>query len=56
LLKTLQEMGHGDEIVRADAHLPTTPPAAALTGTDIATALLDAILPLSELDSCAPPL
>jgi L-fucose mutarotase len=53
LLATLCEMGHGDEIVLADAHFPAASLARRLVRADglgIAE-LLDAILPLFELDS-----
>jgi len=53
LLKTLAEMGHGDEIVLADAHFPghtLGPKVIRADGIKI-PALLDAILPLFELDS-----
>ncbi|MCB2219939.1 MAG: L-fucose mutarotase [Bacteroidetes bacterium] len=53
LLATLYEMGHGDEIVLADAHFP-----AASLNLNVIRAdglripdLLDAILPLFELDA-----
>lgn len=58
LLKALAEMGHGDEIVLADAHFPghsTNPRVLRADGIAIAT-LLDGILPILELDSYAPPL
>jgi len=58
LLKVLAEMGHGDEIILADAHFPGhTVNARVLRadGVKIAT-LLDAVLPVFELDSYAPPL
>jgi L-fucose mutarotase len=58
LLKTLAEMGHGDEIILADAHFPGhtfCPRVLRADGVRIAT-LLDAILPVFELDSYAPPL
>lgn len=58
LLKTLAEMGHGDEIVLADAHFPghsTNGRVLRADGIRIAT-LLDGILPLFELDAYAPPL
>jgi len=51
-------MGHGDEIVLADAHFPghsLGPQVLRAEGIPIRT-LLDAILPLFELDSYAPPL
>jgi L-fucose mutarotase len=52
LLKVLAEMGHGDEIVLADAHFPghsLNPRTLRADGVPIAC-LLDAILPLFELD------
>jgi L-fucose mutarotase len=58
LLKTLAEMGHGDEIILADAHFPGHTLGIRVLradGVKIAT-LLDAILPVFELDSYAPPL
>ena len=58
LLKTLAEMGHGDEIVLADAHFPgqaVNPRVLRADGVGIAM-LLDGILPIFELDSYAPPL
>jgi L-fucose mutarotase len=58
LLKVLAEMGHGDEIVLADAHFPghsTNARVLRADGVDIAT-LLGGILPLFELDSYALPL
>jgi len=57
-LKALAEMGHGDELVLADAHFPghTAGPAVLRAdGLSIET-LLEGILPLFELDSYAPPL
>jgi L-fucose mutarotase len=58
LLKTLAEMGHGDEIVLADAHFPGhTFNASVLRADGLAvTTLLSGILPLFELDAYAPPL
>lgn len=59
LLKTLAEMGHGDELVLSDAHFPghTFGTRRVLRADGIpATALLDGILPLFELDSYADPL
>jgi len=58
LLKVLAEMGHGDEIILADAHFPGhTFCSRVLRADGIAIpALLDAILPVFELDSYAPPL
>ena len=58
LLKTLAEMGHGDEIILADAHFPGHTYCTRVLRADgvrIST-LLDAILPVFELDSYAPPL
>ena len=52
LLATLYRMGHGDEIVLADAHFPghaLHPNTLRADGLGIA-ALLDAVLPLFELD------
>ncbi len=58
LLKTLAEMGHGDEIVLADAHFPGhTMNQRVLRADGLGVAeLLDGILPLFELDAYAPPL
>lgn len=58
LLKVLAEMGHGDEIILADAHFPGhTFNARVLRADGVPiTTLLDAILPVFELDSYAPPL
>ena len=58
LLKTLAEMGHGDEIVLADAHFPGHSMNGRVLRADglAATALLSGILPLFELDAYAPPL
>ncbi|MCA9988853.1 MAG: L-fucose mutarotase [Anaerolineales bacterium] len=53
LLATLYRMGHGDEIVLADAHFPGDAmgvPVLRADGLKVAD-LLDAILPLYELDS-----
>lgn len=53
LLATLCRMGHGDEIVLADAHFPGDTMGRRVLradGLDIA-ALIDAVLPLFELDS-----
>lgn len=58
LLKVLAEMGHGDEIVLADAHFPghsMNTRVLRADGLDIAM-LVDGILPIFELDSYAPPL
>ena len=53
LLETLCRMGHGDEIVLADAHFPgesVGPPVIRADGLQVAP-LLGAILPLFKLDS-----
>ncbi len=58
LLKVLAEMGHGDEIILADAHFPAhsfNDQVLRADGLKITT-LLDAILPLFELDSYDAPL
>lgn len=58
LLKTLAEMGHGDEIVLADAHFPghtVNTRVLRADGVRVGT-LLGGILPLFELDTYAPPL
>lgn len=58
LLKVLAEMGHGDEILLADAHFPghtINRRVIRADGLRIPT-LLDGILPLFELDSYADPL
>ncbi|AHG21505.1 hypothetical protein Z042_19225 [Chania multitudinisentens RB-25] len=58
LLKTLAEMGHGDEIVFSDAHFPAHslgPQVIRADGLPVSD-LLAAIIPLFELDSYAPPL
>jgi L-fucose mutarotase len=58
LLKTLAEMGHGDEIILADAHFPGHTVGRRVLradGLSIST-MLDAIIPVFELDSYAPPL
>jgi L-fucose mutarotase len=58
LLKVLAEMGHGDEIILADAHFPGhTLNARVLRADGIPiTTMLEGILPLFELDSCTDPL
>jgi L-fucose mutarotase len=58
LLKVLAEMGHGDEIVLADAHFPGHSMNARVLRADgvPANTLLGGILPLFELDSHADPL
>lgn len=58
LLKTLAEMGHGDEIIFADAHFPghsIGPKVIRADGLHVSD-LLAAIIPLFELDSYAAPL
>lgn len=58
LLKTLAEMGHGDEIIFADAHFPAHslgPQVIRADGLSV-SALLAAVIPLFELDSYADPL
>ena len=58
LLALLHRMGHGDEILLADAHFPghsTGPQVVRADGITV-TQLLEGILPLFELDSYAPPL
>ena len=58
LLKILAEMGHGDELVLADAHFPGhsfNDQVLRADGVKITT-LLDGILPLFELDSYDDPL
>jgi L-fucose mutarotase len=58
-LKILCEMGHGDELVLADAHFPGHSISSSYVlrydGIPISP-ILDAILPLFELDSYSPPL
>lgn len=58
LLMVLHQMGHGDEIVLADAHFPGHSLGTRVVRCDgIKVAdLLDGILPLFELDSYEPPL
>jgi len=58
LLKTLAEMGHGDEIVLADAHFPGHGLNSRVLRADGATiaSLLAGILPLFELDAYGPAL
>jgi L-fucose mutarotase len=58
LLKTMAEMGHGDEIILADAHFPGHSVNGRVLRADglEVTTLLEAILPLLELDSYATPL
>jgi L-fucose mutarotase len=58
LLKALAEMGHGDEIVLADAHFPGHTVNDRVLRADglPVTTLLSGILPLFALDAYAPPL
>ena len=58
LLVILHQMGHGDEIVLADAHFPGHSHGHKVLRADGIPVrdLLDGILPLFELDSYAPPL
>lgn len=58
LLKVLAEMGHGDELILADAHFPGHTLNSAVVRADglSITTLLDGILPLFELDSYDDPL
>ncbi|MFB2831956.1 L-fucose mutarotase [Aeromonas jandaei] len=58
LLKVLAQMGHGDEIILADAHFPAHsmgPQVIRMDGLGVEH-LLKAMEPLFELDSYAPPL
>ena len=57
LLKVLAEMGHGDEIVVADAHFPgyTINPRVLRADGIGADRLMEGIIPLFELDSYATP-
>ncbi len=58
LLKVLAEMGHGDEIVLADAHFPGHTLCKRVIRADGLSVpqLLDGIIPLFELDCYAAPL
>ena len=58
LLKVLAEMGHGDEIVLADAHFPGHTVNGRVLRADglSVTTLVDGILPLFDLDTYADPL
>ena len=58
LLKVLAEMGHGDEIILADAHFPGHSVNGHVLRADglSVTTLLDGILPLFDLDTYADPL
>ena len=57
LLKTLAEMGHGDEIVFSDAHFPAHSVNARVIRADglACDVLLKGLAPLFELDSYATP-
>jgi L-fucose mutarotase len=57
LLKIMAEMGHGDEIVLADAHFPGHTLCKTIVRADGVriSDLLEGILPLFELDSSADP-
>ena len=57
LLKTLAEMGHGDEIVIADAHFPGRSCNSEVIRADgiSAAALLEGIVALFDLDTYATP-
>ena len=56
LLDTLHRMGHGDEIVLADAHFPGHTMCRRVIRADglSVSGLLDAILPLFEVDTFVP--
>ena len=58
LLALLHRMGHGDEIILADAHFPghSSGPQVLRADGIMVKQLLEGILPLFELDSYAPPL
>lgn len=58
LLKALAGMGHGDEIIFADAHFPAQSMGPQVIRADglMVSDLLSAVIPLFELDSYAPPL
>lgn len=58
LLKVLAEMGHGDEIILADAHFPGHTMNGRVLRADglSVTTLLDGILPIFDLDTYADPL
>jgi L-fucose mutarotase len=58
LLKVMAEMGHGDELILADAHFPGHTFCKKVIRADglRIPALLEEILPLFELDSYADPL
>lgn len=58
LLKILSEMGHGEEVILADANFPGRSYNSCILRADgiVASTLLDGILPLFELDSYSDPL
>ncbi len=58
LLKIMAEMGHGDELVLADAHFPGHTMCSRVVRVDGLgiPQLLEGIIPLYELDSYTPPL
>ena len=58
LLKIMAEMGHGDELVLADAHFPGHTMCNRVVRADGLgiPQLLEGIIPLFELDSYSPPL
>ena len=58
LLMIMSEMGHGDELILADAHFPGNTMCDCVVRADGIgiPELLEGILPLFELDSYAPPL
>lgn len=58
LLQVMAEMGHGDELILADAHFPAHQLGRRVLRADgiPVDALLAAISPLFELDAYAPPL
>ncbi|AMO54973.1 hypothetical protein GZ77_25760 [Endozoicomonas montiporae] len=58
LLKVIAEMGHGDELLIADAHFPGHALSNHVVRADGVPAdqLLKAIIPLFELDAYSPPL
>ncbi|MFO7937563.1 MAG: L-fucose mutarotase [Kiritimatiellia bacterium] len=58
LLKIMAEMGHGDELVLADAHFPGHTMCSRVVRADGLgiPVLLEGIIPLFELDSYSPPL
>lgn len=58
LLKIMAEMGHGDELLLADAHFPGHTLCGRIVRADglAISTLLAGIIPLFELDAYAPPL